>query len=67
MEFATMLKTLNNYLRYSGIWSGLVINPFHWDFRYQFLHPDDLNPNMRGVYISFGPIWIRVVIDDGTW
>jgi hypothetical protein len=62
-----MLKTLSNYIKYSGIWFGLVINPFHWDFRFQTLHPDDLNPNMRGIYISFGPIWTRIVIDNGTW
>jgi hypothetical protein len=62
-----MLKTLSNYLRYSGIWVGLVVNPFHWDFRIQTLHPDDLNPNMRGVYVSIGPIWTRLVIDNGSW
>jgi hypothetical protein len=61
------LKTLSNYIRYSGIWFGLAVNPFHWDFRFRFLHPDDLNPNMRGVYISVGPIWTRLIIDDGTW
>lgn len=62
-----MLKTLSKYIRYSGIWVGLVINPFHWDFRSEFLHPDDLNPNMRGVYISIGPIWARFVLDNGSW
>lgn len=67
MESATMLKILSNYLRYSGIWMGLVINPFHWDFRFDFLHPDDLNPNMRGVYISIGPIWTRFILDNGSW
>jgi len=61
------LKILSNYILYSGIWTGFVFNPFHWDVRFEQLHPDDLNPNMRGVYVSLGPVWLRVVIDDGTW
>lgn len=62
-----MLKILSNYIRYSGIWIGLVVNPFHWTLDCNYLHPDELNPNMVGVYISLGPIWIRFVIDDGSW
>jgi len=62
-----MLKTLSNYLKYSGIWVGFAINPFHWKLDFEWLHPDDLNPNMYGSYISFGPVWVRIVIDDGSW
>lgn len=62
-----MLKNLNNYLKYSGIWVGLVINPYHWDFRIEKMHPDELNPNMVGLYLAGGPVWIRIVIDDGSW
>lgn len=67
MEFVTMLKNLSKYIRYSGVWVGLAVNPCHWDVRLSFLHPDDLNPNMRGFYISLGPVWLRVIIDDGSW
>lgn len=62
-----MLKTLSNYIRYSGVWVGLVINPCHWDIRIEQLHPDDLNPNMRGFYISLGPVWVRFILDNGSW
>jgi len=62
-----MLKILSKYIRYSGLWIGLVFNPYHWEFRFDQLHPDELNPNMRGFYISFGPFWIRIVLDDGSW
>ena len=67
MGFATMLKILSKYLQYSGLWFGLGINPYHWDFRFDFLHPDELNPNMRGIFVSLGPIWVRGIIDDGSW
>lgn len=62
-----MLKILSKYIRYSGIWAGIVVNPFHWEARYDQLHPDDLNPNMRGFYASIGAIWVRVILDDGSW
>jgi hypothetical protein len=61
------LKSLSKYLQYSGIWAGVAINPYHWDFRFQQLHPDDLNPNMRGFFVSLGPVWVRLVLDDGSW
>lgn len=61
------LKILSNYFRFSGIWVGAVINPCHWNFSFEFLHPDELNPKMKGVYVSVGPVWARLVIDDGSW
>ena len=67
MDYAMTLKTLNKYAKYSGVWVGFAINPYHWTVRYEQLHPDDLNPNMRGVYISVGPIWVRLILDDGAW
>jgi hypothetical protein len=62
-----MLKILSKYLKYSGIWLGLVINPYHWEFRIEKFHPDELNPNLFGFFITIGPFWIRFIIDDGSW
>ena len=62
-----MLKILSKYVKYSGVWVGLVINPYQWDVRFEFLHPDELNPNMRGFFVSFGPVWLRAILDDGSW
>jgi len=62
-----MLKILSNYIKYSGIWVNFAINPFHWRLVFEFMHPDELNPNMRGIYISLLPISFRVVVDDGSW
>lgn len=65
-----MLKNLNKffqYVKYSGIWIGFVMNPFHWKFYIEKYHPDELNPNMYGINFNFGLIWIRFIIDNGSW
>jgi hypothetical protein len=62
-----MLKILSKYIRYSGIWISLALNPFHWRVSFEFMHPDELNPNMRGVFISLLPISLRIIVDDGSW
>lgn len=62
-----MLKILSNYAKYSGIWISIALNPFHWRLAFEFMHPDELNPNMRGIFISLLPISLRVVVDDGSW
>jgi len=58
---------LKNYLKHSGLWMGLVINPYHWEFKVDNIQPDELNPKNYGFMISLGPIWVRGVIDDGSW
>jgi hypothetical protein len=54
------------YLRFSGIWFGFVVNPCHWQFGWKRgfnVWEDYLFDNS----IHLGPIWIRVIIDDGKW
>lgn len=58
---------LKNYLKYSGMWMGFVLNPYHWEFKLMRIKPDDMNPKNHGFMIAVGPIWVRGVIDDGTW
>lgn len=62
-----MLKNLINYLKYSGVWMGIILNPFHWSFQLQLLKPTDMDPQQHGLYANFGPFWIRMVIDNGTY
>ena len=62
-----MLKNLSNYIKFSGLWAGVAVNPYHWEFRIATQQPDDLNPNIHGFFISVGPLWIRGSIDDGSW
>ena len=62
-----MLKNLLNCLRFSGLWMGFVLNPYHWEFKIVKGSQDDLDDVIFGLAIHCGPIWIRVVIDDGRW
>jgi hypothetical protein len=55
------------WLKHSGIWIGLVINPYHWQLRFLLSGPTELDPAMRSVYLHLGPIWIKAVLDDGSW
>ena len=55
------------WLKYSGIWIGLVINPFHWRiglFQGSKEWPDE---RLFENSLHLGPIWIRIIIDDGRW
>jgi len=66
LKIHTMQKWLN-YLKYSGIWIGFVLNPYHWEFKLQTEGPTDLDPNMHFAFLTLGPFWIRIVVDDGGW
>ena len=59
---------LKNYLKYSGLWAGFVLNPYHWNFKLEFkpYNMDEIS------YIFFfelyiGPVWLRAIVDDGSW
>lgn len=47
---------------------GFVLNPYHWRFRFRTgpegLLEDDV---LFEVALYFGPIWLRLIIDDGRW
>ena len=57
---------LKNLLKHSGIWTGFVVNPYHWQFVIQNVGTGELAPKVFGKFVSFGPLWIRVIVDDGT-
>jgi hypothetical protein len=55
-----------NWIKYSGLWVGLVANPFHW--RFGFVSGSDVwNDPVFENCLHLGPVWIRVIIDDGRW
>lgn len=57
-----------NYIKYSGIWIGIVVNPFHWKLKYDRTNPTEAwTAHIFENCVYFGPIWIRVIIDDGRW
>ena len=59
---------LKNLLKHSGLWFGLVLNPYHWQLKVKTgsegLLEDDV---IFGLAIYLGPVWGRLVIDDGSW
>jgi len=61
------MKTFFNYVRYSGIWIGLIVNPFHWTFRWVNGSQEWPDTNLFENCVYIGPIYIRVIIDDGRW
>lgn len=64
----TWLKILTNWVKYSGVWIGFVLNPYHWEPDVKFYTKTD--NEMYGLCfleINLGLIWIRIIIDDGRW
>jgi len=62
------------WLKYSGVWINFVLNPYHWDFDFEFgglglprLLQDDVHEDFEFFWLQmlFGPFNIRIVIDDG--
>ena len=59
---------LKNYLKYSGFWAGFVLNPYQWQFKIRTGSESILDDDVIfGLSIYCGPVWIRVVVDDGAW
>lgn len=58
---------LKTYLKYSGIWFGFAVNPYHWQLKFQTTNPTDMDPAMYTVFLSVGPVWLRIIIDDGSY
>jgi hypothetical protein len=54
------------WLRYSGVWITLIVNPFHWDFRGEIIKDEELS-RIDTLELQFLCINIRVIIDDGKW
>ena len=58
---------LKNYLKHSGLWAGFVLNPYHWNFKLEVDPPQLIDTYLFHFELYLGLIWIRIVIDDGTW
>ena len=67
LGFATVLKTLLNYLTHSDIVIKLTLNPLRWRIAFDATGPTDLDPMRHALDAAFGPISVIVVIDDGSW
>ena len=62
------LKKCLNWVKYSGVWAGIVVNPYHWEPDIKF-HTETENEVWGLFYleVNLGIVWIRIVIDDGRW
>jgi hypothetical protein len=58
---------LKNYLKYSGLWAGIVLNPYHWNFKLEVDPPQLIDTYLFHFELYLGLVWIRIVIDDGNW
>lgn len=59
--------TLKNYLKHSGLWIGLVFNPYHWDFKLDVNPKHHIDNYIFYFEISLGLVWLKVIVDDGSW
>lgn len=61
-------KNFLNWFKYSGVWAGIVANPYHWEPDIKF-HTETENEVWGLFYleVNLGIVWIRIVIDDGRW
>ena len=60
-------RNLVNFLKYSGVWVGFVLNPYQWRFSITNGNESVLDDSLFELAIYAGPVWVRVVIDDGRW
>jgi hypothetical protein len=54
-----------NWIRYSGVWLTLILNPFHW--RLQWFKRNEFWHDTKEYTSQFLFLSIRVVVDDGSW
>lgn len=58
---------LKNYLKHSGVWAGFVLNPYHWNFKLEVNPQHDIDTYIFHFELYLGLVWLRVVVDDGSW
>ena len=60
------MKTIFNWLKYSGINITLKLNPFHWRINLEYFKTNEAW-EQDALIIELLPITIRVWFDDGSW
>ena len=58
-----------NWIKYSGIWITLIVNPLHWRISY-CIDPTKSEwpaPGRREVVVQVVMLSFRLVIDNGDW
>ena len=55
------------WLKYSGVWVSLALNPLHWRINFEVHNSSEMDPAMTMIIGTVGPLTIRIVIDDGSY
>ena len=58
-----------DWIKYSGIWITLIVNPLHWHIAY-CINPNKAEwpaPSRREISLQLLMLSVRVVIDNGDW
>jgi hypothetical protein len=63
----TPLQIAYSWIRYSGVWITVIVNPLHWSIRFENIFEDELNPKMNYVNLQFLFLNIKIILDDGSW
>lgn len=55
-----------DFIKYSGIWIGFVLNPFYWQPDIKYL---TFTKHYGIIYfeVNLGLVWFRFVLDDGGY
>jgi hypothetical protein len=61
-----MIKTILNYLKYSGLNVTIKFNPYHWRLNVDYCKTNEVW-EQDTLVIELLPITIRLWIDDGSW
>ena len=60
------LKTILNYLKYSGLNVTFKFNPFHWRLSAAYFQTNEVW-EQDALIIELFPLTVRFWIDDGSW
>lgn len=58
---------LLNYLKYSGVFITIVLNPLHWRLGYASGRDEIMGPNSWFCKITLLAVGVNVVVDNGDW
>lgn len=56
-----------NWLKYSGVFITLILNPFHWRLGFEMGRDEIMGPKSHYLKVSILPLSVNVIIDDGQW
>lgn len=62
-----MIKSVYKWLKYSGVWVTIIVNPFHWKLWWNSFVPDEFSRFGERIEIQVLFLNVRIVLDNGDW